>query len=88
LNENIQQRAFDGIARALPQEAVFEAPGSGGSGNTKDLANATINRELAAIKRAFNLAARCTPPRVAHVPYIPMLKERNVRKGFIETVTF
>lgn len=46
--------------------------------------NGTINRELAAIKRTFNLAVRCTPPRVLHVPYIPMLKERNVRKGFIE----
>lgn len=46
--------------------------------------NGTINRELAAIKRTFNLAVRCTPPRVPHVPYIPMLKERNIRKGFIE----
>jgi len=48
------------------------------------VSNATINRELAAIKRAFNLGVRCTPSKVAQVPYIPMLKENNVRKGFIE----
>lgn len=47
-------------------------------------ANATVNRELAAIKRIFNLATRCTPPKVAQKPYVAMLKENNVRKGFIE----
>lgn len=51
-------------------------------------ANATINRELSVMKRAFNLSDRCTPPKVAHVPYIPMLKEKNVRKGFIEYETY
>jgi integrase len=46
---------------------------------------ATINRELALLKRAFNLARECTPPKVKIVPYIPMLKESNVRRGFLES---
>ncbi len=51
---------------------------------TAGLSNASINRELAAIKRIFHLAAQCTPPKVGQVPYIPMLKESNTRKGFFE----
>jgi integrase len=47
-------------------------------------ANATINRELAIIKRAFNLAAKSDPPLVARVPYVPSLDENNVRIGFLE----
>ncbi len=47
-------------------------------------ANATINRELAVLKRAFSLGRKYTPPKVVRAPHIPMLKENNVRKGFLE----
>jgi integrase len=47
-------------------------------------ANGTINRELAALKRMLKLGAMQTPPIVNRVPYIPMLEENNVRKGFFE----
>lgn len=48
-------------------------------------ANATINRELAALKRMYNIAfLERTPPNVPFVPFIPMLKERNVRKGYFK----
>ncbi len=45
-------------------------------------ANASINRELAALKRMFRLGERAG--RVARVPYVSMLREDNTRKGFFE----
>lgn len=44
-------------------------------------ANASINRELAALKRMYKLAVKAR--KVKTVPYIAMLEERNVRKGFV-----
>jgi integrase len=50
--------------------------------------NATINRELAALKRMFTLSAQTTPPKVTRIPHFPHLAERNVRKGFVEDVQY
>jgi integrase len=51
-------------------------------------ASATINRELAMLRRALNLGRQCTPPKIRVVPYIPLLKEDNVRRGFVEDADF
>jgi len=44
--------------------------------------NATINRELAALKRMFTLGV--DSKKVQSAPRFPRLEERNVRKGFVE----
>ncbi len=49
---------------------------------TEHGSNATINRELAALKTAFRLAHRNRT--VLLVPVFPHLRENNVRAGFIE----
>ena len=48
--------------------------------------NAEINRELAALKRAFSLAVK--DGKLMVKPHIPSLKENNVRKGFFEPEQF
>ncbi len=50
--------------------------------------NATINRELALLKRAFSLAMKNTPPKVTFRPHVPMLAEDNTRSGFFERAQF
>jgi len=49
-------------------------------------ANGTINRELSALRRMLRLAERAG--KVAHRPYIEMLRENNTRTGFFEPEQF
>lgn len=49
-------------------------------------APATINRELAALKRMFTLAVQAG--KLHAKPHIPMLREDNVRRGFFEPAQF
>ena len=49
-------------------------------------ANATINRELAALKRMYTLGLQAE--RICRRPHIPMLQENNVRHGFFEYTEF
>jgi integrase len=51
-------------------------------------APATVNRELATLRRAFNYGKRSTPPKVYSVPHIQMFKENNARQGFVEQDEF
>src|SRR5438309_8319741 len=44
---------------------------------------ATVNRELALLRRAFRLGHRSTPRKVAVTPYFPLRKEENTRTGFL-----
>ncbi len=50
--------------------------------------NATINRELAALKRMFRLGQQATPAKVLRMPNFPHLHENNVRTGFLEDSQF
>lgn len=49
-------------------------------------ANATINRELSALKRMFSLAVQ--GGKLHAKPHIPLLQENNARKGFFEAAQF
>jgi hypothetical protein len=46
--------------------------------------DATINRELAIVRRGFRLGAQEDPPLVQRQPVIAKLEEDNARQGFLE----
>jgi integrase len=48
--------------------------------------NGSINRELAALKRMYNLGLQAE--RIIKKPYIPSLEENNARKGFFEQAEY
>ena len=48
--------------------------------------NASINRELAALRRMFSLAVQAG--RLSTRPHIPMLEEHNARQGFVDHAQF
>jgi integrase len=78
-------RGFFGFARAIDMTAdrigkyVRQRQQEGA-------ANGSINRELAALKRAFTLATRAG--RLRSAPHIPLLEENNSRRGFIDHGNF
>lgn len=49
-------------------------------------ANATINRDLAALKRMFSLALQAN--KLSRRPHIPTLEENNARQGFLDHGSF
>ena len=53
---------------------------------TERASNATINRELAVLKRSFSLGVKVR--KVFAAPSFPRLEERNIRKGFLEDTQY
>ncbi|MDO8795071.1 MAG: site-specific integrase [Vicinamibacterales bacterium] len=72
-------RRMTGIGTALTRVFVTRRQAAGA-------ANASINRDLIALKRMFTLALQGGKLMVR--PYIPLLKENNVRRGFFEPEQF
>jgi len=69
-------KARDGKVRHVPEQRRTVA----------GISNGEINRELTNLKRMFNLAIQAG--KLLQKPYIPMLKENNVRTGFFDRRDF
>jgi integrase len=56
--------------------------------DTEKAAPATVQREIAALRRMFRLGYQATPPKVGQLPSFPKITEQNVRTGFFERDEF
>ena len=57
-------------------------------GTRKPVAVGTVNRELAQLRRAFNLGLRQTPPLLQHAPRVRMMRESNVRTQRVDRAAY
>jgi integrase len=51
-------------------------------------ADATINRYLETLRRAYRLAVAATPPKLLTIPAFPRLDEHNARTGYVAYPTY
>ncbi len=84
---NLHLRPFFGVLRAIDvtSELITRYVDSRQRQGAK---NATVNRELAALKRMFKLGSQSTPAKLLRMPAFPHLKEDNVRKGFLDDAQY
>ena len=78
--------SFFGLSRRVRDIAADRITAYIAARRKEDAANATINRELAALKLMLRLGERAG--KVVNRPYIGMLEENNRRKGFFEADQF
>lgn len=80
---NLHLKPFFGIVRAVDVTSELIARYVD-TRQRQTAKNATINRELAALKTMYKLGMKATPAKVLRMPAFPHLKENNVRKGFLD----
>lgn len=81
------------IVPAIGQMSISKLTGSGlrayaNHRMDEGAAPASVNRELAIVRRGLHLAREQEPPWIIRVPKIELLPEDNVRTGFIEQAEY
>jgi integrase len=77
---------WDVRAYIAKRQSQVRVVGKGDDQREKLVSAGEINRELTALKRMLNLARQAG--KLLVVPYVPMLKEHNIRTGFFEREQF